>query len=51
MRILEPEDGGVESQRVITSKYLSTKLESSNKQKHKNINLVSSWQADKINIQ
>jgi hypothetical protein len=54
MRILEPEDGGVESQRVrITSKnkLLSTKLESSNKLKHKNINrlVFPLWQrADKI---
>jgi hypothetical protein len=48
---------GVESQRVrITSKnkLLSTKLESSNKLKHKNINPFGFplWQrADKINIQ
>jgi hypothetical protein len=57
MRILEPEDGGgVESQEcgLHQNKLLSTKLESSNKLKHKNINPFGFplWQrADKINIQ
>jgi hypothetical protein len=42
MRILEPEDGGgsrvTKSADYIKNKLLSTKLESSNKLKHKNIN-------------
>jgi hypothetical protein len=57
MRILEPEDGGgsrvTKSVDYIKNKLLSTKLESSNKLKHKNINpfgfLLAA--ADKINIQ